>query len=81
MPGDSGAPGEDIQASGSISRVVAIPFAFVGAIAVIVLVLRGAETVSEYVPELPLVVDVLALTAVGCLLFYGAFRLGDAIQR
>ncbi|MFC4449643.1 hypothetical protein [Halorussus aquaticus] len=80
MPGDSGAPGEDIQASGSISRVVAIPFAFVGAIAVIVLVLRGAETVSEYVPELPLVVDALALTAVGGLLFYGAFRLSDAIR-
>lgn len=80
MPGDTGAPGEDIQASGSISRVLALPLVFVVVIAVIALVLKGIGALEERGPDLPLVVDALLLAALGGLLFYGAFRVSDWIR-
>ena len=80
MPGDTGAPGENIQASGSISRVLSLPFVFVLAIAVVALLLKGVEALEERGPDLPLVVDALLLVALGGLLFYGAFRVSDWIR-
>lgn len=80
MPGDTGAPGENIQASGPISRVFALPLVFAIAIAAIALVLDGIDVLEGRGPDLPLVVDAVLLAALGGLLFYGAFRVSDWVR-
>ena len=77
MPGDIGAPGEDIQSHGSLLYFLGVPLAVVLYVGIVLAILKGAE----FVPDLPPFVDLLVIIALIGVGLYGVFRIGEVVKR
>lgn len=77
MTRDFRAPGEDIQSRGSVKYFLGIPLAVVLYVGVVLVFLKG----SEFVPDLPPLVDLLMLIVLIGVGLYGVFRIGDLVKR
>ena len=80
MTGHTGAREETVEPSGPFRLLLAVPFALVLFGGLIVLALKGAAYVTEFLPDFPLVVDMLLLAVLVSILFYGGFRISDVIR-
>ncbi|WP_158058394.1 hypothetical protein [Halorussus halophilus] len=81
MSGDTGSPGEDIRSSGPVEYFLGVPLVIALFIGAVVLYLRGSAIVHEHVPDLPLLVDVLALAVLVGVLLYAMFRTIDLVKQ
>ncbi|WP_144240040.1 hypothetical protein [Haladaptatus cibarius] len=76
MTRDFGAPDEDIQSRGSLKYFLGVPLAVILYVGVVLAFVKG----SEFVPNLPPLVDVLVLIVLIGVALYGVFRIGNLIK-